>query len=283
MRGADLAAGDKRAQGFGRLALAAVAAERMDARVERRVRAARRVERQRPGRERRAKQGLRLEEADQRVRGRELRAVEQREPLLRLERQRLEPDRGERFGRRHDPIVELRFADADHGGGHMGERREVARGADRALRRNDRRHAPVEHRGDAVDRLRPDAGGALREARQLQRHHEPRDRERRRLADAGGVRQHDVALKFCEIGLVDPHGAELAEAGVDSVDGLAALEDALDRRGARRDLGAGCGIEDDLAAAPDRAPVAEPGLAGAQHHGHRPLQTRACSGLKPIR
>ena len=102
MGGADLAAREQRAQRRGGLALAAMAAQRVDARVERRVRAARGVERQRAGRQRRAKQGLRLEQADERVRGRELRAVEERQPLLRLQRERLESDGGERFGRRHD-------------------------------------------------------------------------------------------------------------------------------------------------------------------------------------
>ena len=186
--GADLAAGDERPQGLGSLALAAMPAQGMDARVERRIRAARGVERQSAGRERRAKQGLGLEQADERVRRRELRAVEQREPLLRLERERLEPNRGQRFGRRHDAIVEESLADADHGGGHMGERREVARSADRALRGNDRRHAAVEHRADAIDRPGRDAGGALPQAAEFQRHHEPRDGNRNRLADAGGMR-----------------------------------------------------------------------------------------------
>ncbi len=161
-------------------------------------------------------------------------------PSFGCKRERLEPDGGERLGRRHDPIVEHGLADADHRGGHVGERREVARGADRALRRNDRRHAAIEHRRDAVDRLRPHAGGALGEAAELQRHHQPRDGDGRRLAHACRVRQHDVALKLREIGLIDPHAGELAEAGVDSVDRLAAGEDALDRRGARRNFLPAC-------------------------------------------
>ena len=54
VRGADGAAGHQRAQRVGRLDLAAMAAQRVDARVERRVRAARRVGRQRAGDQRRA-------------------------------------------------------------------------------------------------------------------------------------------------------------------------------------------------------------------------------------
>ena len=68
----------------------------MDARIERRVRAARRIERQRAGRQRRAEQRLRLEQADERVGGRELRAVEQRKPLFGPKHDRRKPGFGER-------------------------------------------------------------------------------------------------------------------------------------------------------------------------------------------
>ena len=83
VRGADGAAGHQRAQGGGDLDLAAMAAQRVDARVERRVGALGRVGRERAGDERRAEHPLGLEQAGQRIGGRELRAVEQREPFLR--------------------------------------------------------------------------------------------------------------------------------------------------------------------------------------------------------
>ena len=66
--------------------------KRMDARIERRIRAARGVGRQRAGDERRAPQRLGLEQAGERVGGGELRAVEQRQPFLRRERDRREAD-----------------------------------------------------------------------------------------------------------------------------------------------------------------------------------------------
>ena len=80
--------------------------------------------------------------------------------------------------------------------------------------------------------LRPDARGALRQAGQLERHHQPGDRPRHRLADAGGMGQHDVALQGCRSLRVDAHAGELAEAGVDAVHGRAPGNDAGHRIGA---------------------------------------------------
>ena len=104
-----------------------------------------------------------------------------------------------------------------------------------------------------------------------------------RFADARGVRQHDVALKLSEVCGLDAHARQFAEAGIDSVDRFAAGENALDRRRARGYGGVARGIDGQRLAAPDRPPVGERRLAGTDDDGHRPLQTRACSGLKPSR
>ncbi len=56
------------------------------------------------------------------------------------------------------------------------------------------------------------------------------------LADAGGVRQHQIALQRFEIAIGDPHIGELAEAGIDAVDGLALGDDRGHRRGGPVDL-----------------------------------------------
>ena len=90
MRGADGAAAHQVAKRRRDLDLAAVAAQRLDARVERPVRAARRVGRERAGDERRLEHALGLEQAGERERGRDLRAVEEREALLRTELDRRE-------------------------------------------------------------------------------------------------------------------------------------------------------------------------------------------------
>ena len=100
------------------------------------------------------KRRLGFEEAGQGVGGRELRAVEKGEAFFRREHDRLEARFGKRLGRRQHAVADEHFADADHRSRHVGERREVARGAGRALRGNDRRHAAGEHRLDEVERFR---------------------------------------------------------------------------------------------------------------------------------
>ena len=88
MRDADGGAFHQAAQRTRRLDLAGVAAQRVDARIERRIGAARRVGRERAGDQRRAEQRLGLEQAGQRIGGRELRAVQQGKPFLGAEHQR---------------------------------------------------------------------------------------------------------------------------------------------------------------------------------------------------
>ena len=110
-----------------------------------------------------------------------------------------EPGSGERLASRQTARRRERLADADHHRRHMGKRRKIARRADRALRRYDRDDVLRQHGFQQRQRRRPNAGCALREAGELQRHHQPRDRHRHRLADAGGMREHDVALQCLQV------------------------------------------------------------------------------------
>ena len=191
------------------------------------------------------------------MRGRELRAVEQREALLRAERERREAGVGESDVRRQAATLEKDLADADHRRGHMSQRREIARRADRALHGDDGRHAARQHRLQERQRFPPHAGGPLGEAPELQGHHQPDDRRRRRLADARGMRKHDVALQPREVRLRDADARQLAEAGVHAIDRLAPAHDARDRLGARVDPRPAGGIEDRAGAAIDVAPILE--------------------------
>src|SRR5207245_5150129 len=105
-----------------------------------------------------------------------------------------------------------------------------------------------------------------------------------RLADARRMRKHDVALERFQIGCRDTDACELAEAGVDAIDGLALGEDAGDRLGAGLDLRPAGVVELRHRAAIDGAPVGKRRAAGLQDQfGHCPLQMRAWSGLKPMR
>ena len=95
----------QRAQGGRYFDLSGMTSERMDARIEWRIRSARPVGRQSASRQGGAEQRLGLEQADERVGGRELRAVEQREPFLGARCDWLEPDFGERGGGGRDAIA----------------------------------------------------------------------------------------------------------------------------------------------------------------------------------
>jgi len=95
--------------------------------------------------------------------------------------------------------------------------------------------------------------------------------------------EDDVALKLGEIGRLDAHAGKFAEAGVDSVDRLAAGHNPFDRSRARGHAGMMGGVDGDRRAAPDRPPVGKRRLAGAENDGHSPLHTRAWSGLKSSR
>jgi hypothetical protein len=68
-----------------------------------------------------------------------------------------------------------RLAMAEHDRGHVGERGEVAGGADRAFFRDDRNDPFSEHAFDEFDQLAADAGSATAERQEFQRHDEAHD------------------------------------------------------------------------------------------------------------
>ena len=76
--------------------------------------------------------------------GHELRPVDEREPLLRLEGDRLEPYLGECCGAAHSLAVDPRFALADEREGEVRQGREVAARADRSPARNVRQDPAVQ-------------------------------------------------------------------------------------------------------------------------------------------
>ncbi len=182
--------GHEAAQACRHLDLAAMAAQRVNAGIERRVGAFGGVGRERAGDQRGAKHALDREQSGERFRQRELGAVEQREAFLGPERDRLEPGMLERGCRRHAFAGEIGLADSEHGRRHVRERREIAGGADRPLARDHRDHGARQHGFEHGERARPHAGGAAAEARELERHHQAhvcrlhRRRRRRRHARA---------------------------------------------------------------------------------------------------
>ena len=76
---------------------------------------------------------------------RKLRAVDQGEAFLRPQRDRRETGRGQRIAARHSLAVDKRLPLADHDGGHMRQRRQIAGRADRSLLRHQRINAARQH------------------------------------------------------------------------------------------------------------------------------------------
>ncbi len=164
--------------------------------------------------------------------GGKLRAVEQGQAFLGAQDQRLETRAVERLTRRQAAGKAVDLAFTDHGRGHVGQRRQVTRGADGALRRNDRGQAAVKHGFEHVHGFDAHARGAVAEAGQFQRHHQADNGFRRVVADTGRVAEDDIALKRRQVGVVDTRRGQLTKAGIDAIDGLTLGQDTFDGGGA---------------------------------------------------
>ena len=219
---ADLAAGQQRAVVLGHVDLARLATQRMDARVERAVAAAGGVHRQRAHHQRGFQHRLKAQQRMQRQRGAGLRAVDQRQPFLGPQHQRGDAGGGQRLGSRLALAIHPHLAFAEQGQRHVGQRRQIARGAHRALAGHVRAQAGVVHRHQGVDHHRAHTRIATRQAGRLQRQHQADDRRGQRRPHAHAVRADQVELQRGQVNCADAGGGQLAEARVDAVDrGLA--------------------------------------------------------------
>ena len=174
------------------------------------------------GRQRRSHQRVlrcppRTEQTNQRVSGAKLGAVDQREAFLRAKHHRGKPSirKGMRAGL--DVTLMLRRSLADHHGGHMGERREVTAGPDRALRGDDRCYAMRQHRLQQRHDIPPNPRSTAPKRQQLQRHHQPDDVARHRIANTAAMRQDQVSLQLFSVLRGDLKPCELAKPGVHAI------------------------------------------------------------------
>jgi hypothetical protein len=273
---ADLAAGDQRQQGGGDLDLAGLAAQRLDARVERRVRALQRVDRERARNQRGIEHARDVGECRQRDRGRDLRAVDQREPFLGAERERRLSNPREGFGSRQGHAIEPDLADAHQRGREMRERRKIAGSADRALGGNDGQCIMTERAEQRLDYDRTHARSAARQARRLHRQDQPDHVIGQGRAGSDGMREDEIALQRREIAIGDAHAGELAEAGIDAIGHGPGRNDVIDDGLRCSDSCAALGRQRDGGTAEHVAPMGQGGLARCQGEcRHRPFQMRA--------
>ena len=183
--------------------------------------------------------------------------------------------RRERLGGGQGLARDLDLALADHRGGHVGERREVARGADRALHGDDGQRRPA--------RASPSSSATI--SQRTPEAPRPSDssfsaiisRTTSRGAGAPTPAQCDrIRLRCSARGVAgrDPDARELAEAGVDAVDRRASPAAASATRAAAASTGGARGaVEDDGAvAAPDRLERREPDRAGREGYHVRTMR-----------
>ena len=109
------------------------------------------------------------------------------------------------------------FAFADQCQRQVRQRRKIAARSHASLRWNHRSHAAIEHLAEGVDDDGAHAGVAFRQRVGAQQHHGARVGERKRFADADGVRAHQVDLQLADLIADDVHIAQLAHARRDRV------------------------------------------------------------------
>ncbi len=150
----------------------------------------------------------------------------------------------------HPLAAQRRLALADQDQRQVGERRQVAGGADRSLARHDRVHAGVEQLDEALDHDRPDPGVPPGEHVGAEQEHGAHDVLAERLAHPAGVGAQQVELQPGELVGGDLDVGEPAEAGVDAVQHLARRDPGLDARPGAGDPLARPGLELDTRPTP---------------------------------
>jgi len=163
-----------------------------------------------------------------------MRAVDERQPLLRAERHRGKPRLLQRRAAGHPLALVHRLALADQREREMGQRGEITTRADGAALGDDRGDARVEHADQQLDHRDADARMATRQAVRQQQHHRAHGIRREWFADAAGMAANQVALKLGQVIAGDFDAAEVTKSGRDTIDGAPLRADALDKGTRRR-------------------------------------------------
>ena len=157
---------------------------------EARARSLQRLERERAGEIRRRGESTRAHEPQRAERGHELRAVDERQPFLRREPDRLEPRGGERVRTVEQLALEPRPALPNQRKGEVRKRSEIAARADGAAAGHLRQHVAVQAREDRFHKPDARAGRPLRERVRAEEH--------RRADDLVGIGLADPARMTAE-------------------------------------------------------------------------------------
>jgi hypothetical protein len=232
---ADLALGQQRAQALGAGRLPGVRPRAHDRRVKGVGRAAQRLEGHGASHVGRLHRPLGAEERERADPRHHLRAVVERQPLLGLQPQRLHAGLAKRLGAAHRLAAHLGPSLADQHQRQVRQRRQVARGAHRALLGDHRVHAVVQEVEQALDHHRAHAREAARQHVGAQQGDGARLGAPQRGAGAAGVAADQVELQFLDPLVRDHRLGQPPEAGVDAVDHRAAGDRVLHHRARAND------------------------------------------------
>ena len=215
--------------------------------------------------------------------GHELGPVEQRQAFLCLQLDRLERGARQRLGSAaRAGTVDGRLALPDEHERDVGQRREVARRAETATRRDDRMDRRVQHRDEEVDDLDSHAGEPDRQGVRPKEEHRPHDVIGQRVADAGGMGADEIALEGRRLRGVDARIGQISEAGGDAIDSCAVGHEPLDHGPRRTHPIRRCGFELDGPSAPrDLDDVIDGEVPAGERKGrHRSLYYAPCDGCR---
>ena len=161
--------------------------------------------------------------------GHELRAVEQREAFLGLEREGREPHGPQGGpGRLAPALGRQQLALPHHGEHEVGRRGEVAGGAQRAPRRHVRHEVRIDHGRQVLGDLEADPGVTFGHRVEADDHGGAHDVAVQRGSYADGVAAHQVLLQLLDLLDGDARRGQLPEAGRDPVGHLLVRDDARD-------------------------------------------------------
>jgi hypothetical protein len=173
-------------------------------------------------------------------------AVDERNPLFGLQRQRFEAGPLERGGG-GDPSpfpfprsLNEDLALADERQRHVRQRRQIAGGSHASLLRHHGVNPRVQQLRQLMDQNRPHAAGLFEQDVGAEQHDPAHDIHRERCAHTRDVTQNQIALKLEELILRYPHTGQLAETGVQPVDRAVTCCGPLDGR--PRSLGPARGL-----------------------------------------
>ncbi|MCY1401799.1 hypothetical protein D9M71_169230 [compost metagenome] len=172
-----------------------------------------------------------------------LRTIEQCQAFLGRQGQGLQAGHSQRFGSLQPLPLVAGLAFAQQHQRHVRQRGQVAGSTDRTLERDVWIHLGVDQGNQRIDHFTTNARETTAQAVDLEHHDQAAQRVADRLADAGGMGQHQRALQVFQVGAGNAGGSQQAEPCVDAIRGAILGKNLLNASDAGFDRGPGAGIE----------------------------------------